>query len=397
MGEREAMNAATSAPKSRFIALAVLGALTAVVGLAPGAKAAFPGKPGKIAFTYGPAPATPSEEAEIATINPDGSGFTQLTNNNMDQHDSEAAYSADGKRILFGLFNSSAMDWQIVIMNSDGSGQDGLLNTLGPSTNPAFAPDGNSFAYVCDSPTDADICAWRTDGSGGLPPITDNALNEGDPAYARDGRLFLARSDGMDFEIFVRGTDGVEKQLTFNGVDDENPNPSPDGKLVAFTSGPVGGEIFVMDASDGSDQVNLTNSAASDSHPTFSPTGKQIAFQSEGDIAIMSATGGAATVVPNISGVTTSSPDWQPIPVNCGGKVATLVGTDDKDKLVGTSENDVIAGLGRKDKIRGKGGRDRICGGKGADKLNGGKGKKDKCIGGKGDDDAKACEREKGI
>jgi hypothetical protein len=91
-------------------------------------------------------------------------------------------------------------------------------------------------------------------------------------------------------------------------------------------------------------------------------------------------------------------PDWQPIPVKCGGKRATQVGTSGKDKLVGfPGRRDVLVGLGGADTLKGLSGNDILCGGKGRDKLKAGKGKNDRCIGGKNADAAKACEAEKGI
>lgn len=58
----------------------------------------------------------------------------------------------------------------------------------------------------------------------------------------------------------------------------------------------------------------------------------------------------------------------------CGGKTATIVGSNDADSLIGTSGNDVIVGLGGADYIEGGGGNDIICGGKGEDLITGGAG-----------------------
>jgi hypothetical protein len=71
--------------------------------------------------------------------------------------------------------------------------------------------------------------------------------------------------------------------------------------------------------------------------------------------------------------------------VKCGGRKATIVGTNRKDKLKGTKRRDVIAGMGGKDTIRGLKGNDVICGGKGNDKLLGGRGN-DKLLGQAGKD-----------
>lgn len=79
-----------------------------------------------------------------------------------------------------------------------------------------------------------------------------------------------------------------------------------------------------------------------------------------------------------------SSESFAQVP-QCNGLDATIIGTEDNDKIRGTSSNDVIVGLGGNDKIQGKGGNDIICGGEGDDKLYGNQGN-DILIGGSGND-----------
>jgi uncharacterized delta-60 repeat protein len=82
------------------------------------------------------------------------------------------------------------------------------------------------------------------------------------------------------------------------------------------------------------------------------------------------------------------------VPVRCGGRVATLIGTGGRDRLVGTRRADVIVALGGNDRVRGGRGNDNICGGAGRDRLEGGRGRdrlfggggSDRLLGGAGDD-----------
>ncbi|HKE71891.1 MAG TPA: hypothetical protein VKB55_21710 [Nocardioidaceae bacterium] len=61
-------------------------------------------------------------------------------------------------------------------------------------------------------------------------------------------------------------------------------------------------------------------------------------------------------------------------PATCGGRVATIVGTDAADDIVGTPGNDVIQAKKGFDTIDGRGGNDLICGDRGADTIAGGAG-----------------------
>ena len=72
----------------------------------------------------------------------------------------------------------------------------------------------------------------------------------------------------------------------------------------------------------------------------------------------------------------------------CGGKAATIIGTNGNDNLTGTARADVIAGLGGNDVIKGLAGNDTLCGGPGKDKLLGGRGN-DKMLGQAGKDTLK--------
>jgi len=82
---------------------------------------------------------------------------------------------------------------------------------------------------------------------------------------------------------------------------------------------------------------------------------------------------------------TTTTTTQPPAPIFCGGRVATIVGTDGNDLLNGTAGADVIVGLGGNDLIYGLGGNDTICAGDGADNVWGGDGN-DYIAGGAGDD-----------
>jgi uncharacterized repeat protein (TIGR01451 family) len=99
---------------------------------------------------------------------------------------------------------------------------------------------------------------------------------------------------------------------------------------------------------------------------------------------------------------TVSSADTDPAPANnsdsetttvlpapptptCGGREATIIGTDGNDVLEGTEKRDVIAALRGDDQVRGLGGKDLICGLGGNDLLKGQAGG-DELRGGGGDD-----------
>jgi Tol biopolymer transport system component len=94
--------------------------------------------------------------------------------------------------------------------------------------------------------------------------------------------------------------------------------PGTNGK-IAFSSDRDGNlEIYSMNASDGSNQTNLSNNSAYDRNPAYSPNGKKIAFSSSRDgnreIYIMDtdpATTDATRLTNNPA--EDNNPSWQPL------------------------------------------------------------------------------------
>jgi hypothetical protein len=92
-------------------------------------------------------------------------------------------------------------------------------------------------------------------------------------------------------------------------------------------------------------------------------------------------------------------------PIRCGGRPATIVGTDRGESIRGSKRDDVIATLGGNDRIRSKGGNDVICAGPGNDRIVAGSGRDrirggpgiDRCDGGGGRDRARGCERSRRV
>jgi TolB protein len=96
-----------------------------------------------------------------------------------------------------------------------------------------------------------------------------------------------------DAEIFRMNPNGTGlRQLTFNEVFDSRPLLSPDGQKILYSSqgaqpsNPEGDqELYLMNATDGSAQKNLTNNAGivNEGHPEFSPDGRKITYMSYGE------------------------------------------------------------------------------------------------------------------
>ncbi len=101
----------------------------------------------KIVFTSHAVTDNPvnSATAEIYVINSDGTGKpTRLTNNTEEER--APAWSPDGKRIVFSC-RRGGPDFEICVMNADGTGQVQLTDNDVPDLTSSWSPDGKKIVF----------------------------------------------------------------------------------------------------------------------------------------------------------------------------------------------------------------------------------------------------------
>jgi TolB protein len=288
------------------IVFVLLALVVLVVGAAP-AGAAFPGTNGKIAFA-----SDRDGNYEIYVMNSDGSFQTRLTNNAAS--DSDPAWSADGTQIVF----VSARDGnnEIYKMNSDGTGQTRLTNNPAHDADPGWSPDGTQIVFTSNRDGNNEIYKMNADGTG-QTRLTVNSASDGFPTWSPDGTKIAFHSDrDGNFEIYSMNADGTaQTNLTNNPAEDQSPTWTPDGKQIGFaTNRPSGSgqhDIWLMNA-DGSGPVPVSNVSNDEASPAAAPNGGGAGVEQLLSLAngweIYSSTG--ADLSNNAANDV--SPDWQP-------------------------------------------------------------------------------------
>jgi len=211
-----------------------------------------------------------------------------------------------------GIVFASLADgnWNIYVMNGDGSGRTRLTADPAQDFNPRWLPGGTIVAFESrvDPPG---IGVFLLDSRGHLTSVSNNELKMTDPVWSPDGRkiVFITSPHGSyNTEIYVADANGSNPlRLTENLEADYSPVWSPDGKKIAFHRYVAGqdhasSELFAMNP-DGTGEVRLTQNRYFDGNPAWSPDGRQIAYHSAGDFApgvyVMPPSGGMPTRISN--------------------------------------------------------------------------------------------------
>jgi Tol biopolymer transport system component len=215
------------------------------------------------------APTIPQQTGnfEIYLLKLDGSGEQRLTNNNAG--DGFGALSPDGKKIVFESNRNLAEGEpanisDLFVMNADGTDQTFL--TRGGS--PSWSPDGNYIAF-------------HASASG-----TGKPINNLPGAATEDSDIFVVNVD----DLLEHGTPPRNLTNDPHHVDDD-PDWSPDGTLIAYTSHDVNqrpvppmpldyttAELYVRAADRTGTPTRLTNNSEEERAADWSHNGNRIAY-----------------------------------------------------------------------------------------------------------------------
>jgi Tol biopolymer transport system component/subtilisin-like proprotein convertase family protein len=146
-----------------------------------------------------------NSKLDIWSINPDATGLVNLTQSS--QSESAPIWKPDGSKILFGRRSSNTVPYDLYIMNPDGSG----LQFLGVgATLPGYvwSADGSKILFTSSRDGNFEIYMMNADGSNQVR-LTNNSAWDSNAEWAADGQHIIFHSFRTgNWEVYVMNADG---------------------------------------------------------------------------------------------------------------------------------------------------------------------------------------------
>lgn len=231
-----------------------------------------------------------STDWQMFLMNADGTNQRAISNSLV--HCSPPILSNSGTKVAFTTYDNN-FHYNLYIIDSDGQNQKFLSKGKQFCGSPAWSPDDSRIAFVKNDNNVSgtnDIYSIKIDGSDEIKLTNQN--DNFCPQYFPDNKSIIFSSSNNTWAgIYIMNINGSNKQLlTPQNKSFGDPKISPNGNMILITSNDWNGsQIFVMN-SDGSNLKQITFTVSSkifpghprdgNCNPVWSPNSNKLAYVS---------------------------------------------------------------------------------------------------------------------
>ena len=219
---------------------------------------------------------------EIYIMNPDGTGQKNLTRHKAS--DVQPTWSPTGKHILFVSNRDGRPD--LYLMDADGTNVEKVFKNLKLRTAPAWSPDGKQISYCRADPVrELYIASLDQKEEKQVAPL---GKYDGYSSWSPDGRKIAfggpSRHRNIDSRIYIFNLETRRKEMLFADeilTSMKNPSWSPSNDKIAFSwfRGNTSA-IYVME-SNGNNPERVVDPPPgfAAAHPEWSPDGSELVYE----------------------------------------------------------------------------------------------------------------------
>ncbi len=231
---------------------------------------------------------------EIWAMDYDGANQRQITR--LGSISLSPRISPDGSRVAFSSMSKG--NWEILMWSNE-------LNRLvtfprfgGANLSPAWSSDGTKLAFSSSRTGDPEIFVVDSNGTN-LRRVTGAKGPDVSPVWNPKTNTQIAWVSGRSGlpQIYTMDADGTNEQRITDQGYAVSPSWSPNGQFLTFAwirhygpGAPGASDIYIMDITT-RQFVQLTHNGMRNDFPSWSPDGRHIAFQADEQIWTMLADG----------------------------------------------------------------------------------------------------------
>jgi TolB protein len=192
---------------------------------------------------------------------------------------------------------------------------------------PSWSPDGRRIAavrwrWVGNEGFYDGLVVMRADGTRERVLLESDWMGFGSTAWSPDGQSIAFGGTGIDFNgadpglYVVPARGGPARRIANVGGSQDDPDWSPDGRLIAYAWGDVLGsdDIRVVRPDDTGEARITDDTLVPDGGPAWAPSGRRLAIGRLGRIRTLRPDGGGLRrVTRGRVGVSDYDPSWQPL------------------------------------------------------------------------------------